>query len=55
MEKSRKVNWTKEEEYTLIEAIQTAGDFIRGTGHWSKEESTLDRYNSKNKFHSREP
>ena len=33
MEKSQKVNWTKEEEYTLIKAIQTAGDLIRGTGH----------------------
>ena len=33
MKKSRKVNWTKEEEYTLIEATQTAGDLIRGTGH----------------------
>ena len=26
------VNWTKEEEYTLIEAIQAAGDVLRGTG-----------------------
>ena len=32
MEKSRKVNWTKE-ECTLIEAVQTAGDLLRGTGH----------------------
>ena len=32
MEKDRKVNWTKEEEYTLIEAIQAAGDVLRGTG-----------------------
>ena len=33
MEKTRKVNWTKEEEYTLIEAVQTAGDLLKGTGH----------------------
>ena len=33
MEKSRKVNWTKEEECTLIEAVQTAGDLLRGMGH----------------------
>ena len=26
------VNWIKEEEYTLIEAIQAAGDVLRGTG-----------------------
>ena len=32
MDKGRKVNWTKEEEYTLIEAIQDAGDLLRGTG-----------------------
>ena len=32
MEKIRKVNWTKEDEYTLIEAIQAAGDLLRGTG-----------------------
>ena len=32
MEKTRKMNWTKEEEYTLIDAIQAAGDLIRGTG-----------------------
>ena len=32
MDKGRKVNWTKEEEYTLIEAIQDAGDVLRGTG-----------------------
>ena len=30
-ETNRKVNWTKEEEYTLIEAIQAAGDVLRGT------------------------
>ena len=29
--KNQKVNWTKEEEYTLIEAIQAAGDVLRGT------------------------
>ena len=33
MEKSRKSNWSKEVEYTLIEAIQSAGDLLRGTGH----------------------
>ena len=33
MEKSRNVNGTKEEECTLIEAVQTAGDLLRGTGH----------------------
>ena len=33
MEKWRKVNWTKEGQYTLIDAIQTAGDLLRGTGH----------------------
>ena len=32
MEKSRKVNWTKE-ECTLIEAVETAGDLLRGTRH----------------------
>ena len=32
MDTGRKVNWTKEEEYTLIEAIQDAGDILRGTG-----------------------
>ena len=32
METNRKGNWTKEEEYTLIEAIQAAGDVLRGTG-----------------------
>ena len=31
VKKVRKVNWTKE-EYTLIEAIQDAGDILRGTG-----------------------
>ncbi|KAI6646857.1 T-SNARE domain-containing protein 1 [Oopsacas minuta] len=32
MDKGRKVNWTKEEEeYALIEAIQDAGDILRGT------------------------
>ena len=31
MEKTRKINWTKE-EYTLIDAIQAAGNLIRGTG-----------------------
>ena len=30
--KNRKVNWTKEEEYTLIEGIQAAGDVLRSTG-----------------------
>ena len=33
MEKPRKSNWSKEEEYTLIDAIQSAGDLLRGTGH----------------------
>ena len=33
MEKARKVNWSKEEEYTFIEEIQSEGDLIRGTGH----------------------
>ena len=32
MEKNQKVNWTKEKEYTLIEATQAAGDVLRGTG-----------------------
>ena len=34
METNRKVNWTKVEENTLIEAIQTAraGDVLRDTG-----------------------
>ena len=32
VDKGRKVNWTKEEEYALIEAIQDAGDILRGTG-----------------------
>ena len=32
METNRKVNGTKEGEYTLIEAIQAAGDVLRGTG-----------------------
>ena len=30
--KSRKVNCTKEEEYTLVEAIQAVGYILRGTG-----------------------
>ena len=33
MEKSRKSNWSKEEEYTPIDAIQSAGKLLRGTGH----------------------
>ena len=33
IEKLRKSNWSKEEEYTLIDAIQSAGDLLRGTGH----------------------
>ena len=32
MDIGRKVNWTKGEEYTLIEAIQDAGDILIGTG-----------------------
>ena len=32
METNRKVNWTKEEENTLIEAIQAARDVLRDTG-----------------------
>ena len=36
MDKGRKVNWTKEEEYTLIEAIQYAGDILRGTGQFAE-------------------
>ena len=35
MEKPRKSNWSKEEEYTLIDAIQSAGDLLRGTGHFA--------------------
>ena len=31
METNRKVNWTKEEEYTLIVAIQAVDDALRGT------------------------
>ena len=30
--KNQKVNWTKEEEYTLIDGILAAGDELRGTG-----------------------
>ena len=32
MERTRKINWTKEEEYTLIDGIQADGNLIRGTG-----------------------
>ena len=35
METNQKVNRTKEEEYTLIEAIQADGDVLRGTGQSS--------------------
>ena len=31
METNRNTNWTKEEEYTLTEAIQAAGDLLRVT------------------------
>ena len=33
MEKSRKLNWTKEEECTLINEIDSAGEILRGSGN----------------------
>ena len=33
MEKVSKTNWTKEEECTLIECIEIAGDSIRWSGN----------------------
>ena len=33
MEKSRKTNWTKDEEYTLIEGVEFAGASLRGSGN----------------------
>ena len=33
MEKSRKQNWTKEEECTLISEIESAGELLRGSGN----------------------
>ena len=33
MEKSRKENWTKEEEYSLINEIQSTGEILRGSGN----------------------
>ena len=33
MEMSRKNNWTKEEESTLINGIESAGDILRGSGN----------------------
>ena len=33
MEKSRKANWTREEECSLINEIESAGDILRGSGN----------------------
>ena len=33
MEKTRKSNWTKEEECALINEIETAGETLRGSGN----------------------
>ena len=33
IEKSRKLNWTKEEEYTLINKIDSAGEIFRRSGN----------------------
>ena len=33
MEKSRKLNWTKEEENTLISEIESAGELLKGSGN----------------------
>ena len=33
MEISRKNNWTKEEESTLINEIESAGEILRGLGN----------------------
>ena len=33
MEKTRKQNCTKEEEFTLISAVDSSGEFFRGSGN----------------------
>ena len=33
MEKSRNANWTKVEEYSLINEIESAGEILRGSGN----------------------
>ena len=33
MEKTRKPNWTKEEEFTLISEVESAGESLRGSGN----------------------
>ena len=33
MEKTRKANWTREEECSLINEIESAGDILRGSGN----------------------
>ena len=32
MDKSRKANWTREEECSLINEIESAGEILRGSG-----------------------
>ena len=33
MEKSRKANWTREEECILINEIESAGEILKGSGN----------------------
>ena len=33
MDKSRKANWTREEECSLINEIESAGEILRGSGN----------------------
>ena len=35
MEKTRKPNWTKEEEITLISEVESAGESLRGSGNYA--------------------
>ena len=35
MEKSRKANWTREEEYSLINEIESTGDILRWSGNYA--------------------
>ena len=33
MDRSRKANWTREEEWSLINEIESAGEILRGSGN----------------------
>ena len=43
MDKRRKLNWTREEECTLINVIESAGEILRGSGN------SADKNKRKNK------